>query len=181
MQNETVKICSAASLNRTHNTGEHHPMLQSWWNFGCFWISFHPVPDCNFLFVVIIFFLVSYSPLMLPLSMNLWLWEKALKEGLARVNGGQVCQLLHPNKAALSFTKPQLITLQAISEQYCLTDSLISPSPFPYNQQHNDETWNKRHSDCTLPALRAKRSRVLLPHKVSKKMSWLLLVWSCFL
>lgn len=93
-----------------------------------------------FFFVVIIFFPASYRPLFLPLSMNLWLWEKALKEGLARVNGGQLCQLLHPNEAALSFTKPQLITLQAISEQDCLSESLISPSPFPHNQQHNDET-----------------------------------------
>lgn len=98
------------------------------------------MPDCNFLFVVIIFFLASSSLLFLPLSMNLWLWEKALKEGLAGVNGGQLCQLLHPNEAALSFTKPQLITLQAISEQDCLSESLISPSPFPHNQQHNDET-----------------------------------------
>lgn len=62
--------------------------------------------------------------------MNVWLWEKALKEGLAGVNGGQLCQLLHPNEAALSFTKPQLITLQAISEQDCLSAPLPPPHPF---------------------------------------------------
>lgn len=56
------------------------------------------------------------------------------------MNGGQVCQLLHPNEAVLSFTKPQLITLQAISGRDCLSEPLISSAPVPHNQQHNDET-----------------------------------------
>lgn len=129
------------------------------------------MPDCNFLFVVIILSLASYNPVFLPLSTNLWLWEKALKEGLARVNGGQLCQLLHPNEAALSFTKPQLITLQAISEQDCLSESPISPSPFPHNQQHNDEACGMKgvHTVLSLPW---KEEDVLLPYKVNKKMVW---------
>lgn len=66
----------------------------------------------------------------LPLSMNLW--EKAPKEGLGLVNGGRLHQLLHPNEAALSFTKLQLITLQVISKQDCFSFSSPQPTPlFP--------------------------------------------------
>lgn len=87
-------------------------------------------PGWDFFFLFASVFAL-HSPRFLPLSMNVWLWEKALKEGLAGVNGGQLCQLLHPNEAALSFTKPQLITLQAISEQDCLSAPL--PPPHPYS------------------------------------------------
>lgn len=119
------------------------------------------------------FFCAVYSPRTLPLSMNLWLREKALKEGLARVNGGQLCQLLHPNEAALSFTKPQLITLQAISEQDCLSaPPRPHPPPPPFllplfptinniMTRHMDE----RHSDSELTtALKGKKEDVCCLH-----------------
>lgn len=103
-----------------------------------FWLPFEFLFILCLIGVCVCFFASSFSSLIrtalsfLPLSMNLWLWEKALKEGLARVNGGQLCQLLHPNEAALSFTKPQLITLQAISEQDCLSASHFS---IPFSPQ----------------------------------------------
>lgn len=141
-RDDTVEIRSAARLNYSRSTREHQLTLTILMAF--FWL----VLEFSFILCLIAIFclsssfllLASYSLLVLPLSMNLWLGEKALKEGLAGVNGGQVCQLLHPNEAALSFTKPQLITLQAISKQDCLSESLISPSSFPHSQQHNDET-----------------------------------------
>lgn len=95
-----------------------------------FKFSFHSPAWLGFFFFFFASFFALHSPRFLPPSMNVWLWEKALKEGLAGVNGGQLCQLLHPNEAALSFTKPQLITLQAISEQDCLSAPL--PPPHPY-------------------------------------------------
>lgn len=57
------------------------------------------------------------------------------------MNGGQLHQLLHPNEAALSFTKPQLITLQVISKQDCLQLLISAAHPlFTRNQQDGDET-----------------------------------------
>lgn len=57
------------------------------------------------------------------------------------MNGGQLHQLLHPNEAALSFTKPQLITLQVISKQDCLQPLISAAHPlFTHNQQDGDET-----------------------------------------
>lgn len=80
-----------------------------------------------------------------PLSMNLC--EKAPKEGLGLVNGGRLHQLLHPNEAALSFTKPQLITLQVISKQDCFSFSSPQPTPyFNHNQQDGDETLGREGS-----------------------------------
>lgn len=101
-------------------------------SFGS-WISFHLVAHCHL-------FWHHHSPQPpLPLSMNLW--EKAPKEGLGLVNGGQLHQLLHPNEAALSFTKPQLITLQVISKQDCLQLLISAVHPlFTHNQQDGDET-----------------------------------------
>lgn len=56
------------------------------------------------------------------------------------MNGGQLHQLLHPNEAALSFTKPQLITLQVISKQDCLQLLISAARPlFTRNQQDGDE------------------------------------------
>lgn len=127
-QNDTVAIHSAAHNARLASSKA--PVLMAF----CLPSKFLFIPRlvAIYFFVVIVFFLASCSPVSLPLSMNLWLWEKALKEGLAGVNGGQLCQLLHPNEAALSFTKPQLITLQAISEQDCLSASHFS---IPFSPQ----------------------------------------------
>lgn len=105
-------------------------------------ISFHLMAYCHL-------FCHHYSPHQTPppspphphppLSMDLW--EKAPEEGLGLVNGGQLHQLLHPNEAALSFTKPQLITLQVISKQDCLQLLISAARPlFTHNQQDGDET-----------------------------------------
>lgn len=49
-------------------------------------------------------------------------------------------QLLHPNEAALGFTKLQLITLQVISKQDCLQLLISAAHPlFTHNQQDGDE------------------------------------------
>lgn len=128
---------------RTHNVHKH--------------LLFHLAAKFLFIswFIAMFFVIITFSlpprppnPL-LPLSMNLY--EKAPKEGLGLVNGGQLHQLLHPNEAALSFTKPQLITLQVISKQDCL-QLLISaarPPPFTHNQQDGD-TWKERRSETML-------------------------------
>lgn len=80
----------------------------------------------------------------LPLSMNLW--EKAPKEGLGLVNGGRLHQLLHPNEAALSFTKPQLITLQVISKQDCFGFS--AHLSHPQSTRRRWDAWKGRRSEA---------------------------------